>query len=336
MEKFKNLKFCIGPMSKNIVDSLLEYDSSMFGILPSRRQIDCHQLGGGYVNNWTTEVFAEYVHSNNKNIILQRDHSGPLQGTVENYDAVSSLIADLKSDFDLIHIDPWKVSKSIDEAVEHTIALINFCELYKKKTCYEIGTESYIYQYSASELEQFLFQIKRKLTEEIYNKIVFVVIQSGTQVAGLGNIGRFDTKICQDMVSVCNEFSKLSKEHNSDYLTSEEMEDRIGCGVSCLNIAPEFGVAETNIFINKLIEFSMNKELEEFKKLCFDSGKWKRWVGDESYTDLGIAQVCGHYQFAKPEFLGLKQKLMEKCDFDLVVKNCMKIKLGELSCLIKK
>ena len=40
------MKFFIGPMSKNVVDSIIEFGDG-FGFIPSRRQVD---YTGGYVN----------------------------------------------------------------------------------------------------------------------------------------------------------------------------------------------------------------------------------------------------------------------------------------------
>lgn len=48
-------KYYIGPMSKNIVDAIIEFSNKTnhsVGLIPSRRQIE---WDGGYVNNWTTE-----------------------------------------------------------------------------------------------------------------------------------------------------------------------------------------------------------------------------------------------------------------------------------------
>ena len=49
-----NIKYWIGPMSKNVVDSVIEFDGC-FGFIPSRRQVDYQ---GGYVNDWTTGEFS--------------------------------------------------------------------------------------------------------------------------------------------------------------------------------------------------------------------------------------------------------------------------------------
>ena len=45
-------KYYICPMSKNIVDAVLELNDSRFGLLPTRRQID---FNNGYVNGWNTK-----------------------------------------------------------------------------------------------------------------------------------------------------------------------------------------------------------------------------------------------------------------------------------------
>ena len=55
------IKYFIGPMSKNIVDAIVEFSATtgnIIGLIPSRRQIE---WDGGYVNNWTTEEFSKYV-----------------------------------------------------------------------------------------------------------------------------------------------------------------------------------------------------------------------------------------------------------------------------------
>ena len=56
----KTPKYFICPMSKQIVDSVLELQSDRFGLLPTRRQID---FDGGYVNGWDTTEFHKYIRS---------------------------------------------------------------------------------------------------------------------------------------------------------------------------------------------------------------------------------------------------------------------------------
>ena len=57
-EKIKSQLF-LGPMSKNSVDAykLSKRKKNEIFLIASRRQIETKLLGGGYVNNWTTEKF---------------------------------------------------------------------------------------------------------------------------------------------------------------------------------------------------------------------------------------------------------------------------------------
>ena len=70
----------IGPMSKNCIDVVIElankHDIPLM-LIASRRQVESQELGGGYVNNWTTEEFAKYV---NGRVPIERDHGGAGQG----------------------------------------------------------------------------------------------------------------------------------------------------------------------------------------------------------------------------------------------------------------
>ena len=78
------MKYFIGPMSKNVVDAVIEFNGD-FGFIPSRRQVDCN---GGYVNDWTTGEFSKYV---NGRVPIQRDHDAlqaqlPLACLLEHQD----------------------------------------------------------------------------------------------------------------------------------------------------------------------------------------------------------------------------------------------------------
>ena len=71
------IKYFIGPMSKNIVDSIIEFDGN-FGFIPSRRQVD---YNGGYVNNWSTGEFTKYVDGR---VPIERAHAGAGQGYIDD------------------------------------------------------------------------------------------------------------------------------------------------------------------------------------------------------------------------------------------------------------
>ena len=73
LKKTPNTLLCVGPMSVNCVDATIElanqYDVPLM-LIASRRQIDSKDFGGGYVNNWTTEEFANYVTKHDKKKIF--------------------------------------------------------------------------------------------------------------------------------------------------------------------------------------------------------------------------------------------------------------------------
>ena len=112
-----NIKFYIGPMSKNVVDSVIEFDGQI-GFIPSRRQVDYR---GGYVNNWTTGEFATYVDGR---VPIQRDHGGAGQGYKDD-DGYESFLHD-SIYFDIIHVDPWKKYQEFDDGLEETLSSIGY------------------------------------------------------------------------------------------------------------------------------------------------------------------------------------------------------------------
>ena len=148
----------VGPMSKNCVDAAL--DLSKESILPimlisSRRQID---YDSGYVNNWDTKSYSEYIKSSNSNVVLARDHGGPWQSDKDikkKYDykqamqsAKYSFEVDIDSGFQFLHIDPCidiQQNLNINTILDRLFELYEHCweysQLNKKEIYFEVGTE---------------------------------------------------------------------------------------------------------------------------------------------------------------------------------------------------
>jgi len=209
-------KYGIGVMSLNIVDACIdfanEYNHHLI-FIPSRRQVD---FSGGYVNNWTTETFSNYVKKRTNNILLKRDHGGPNQGAKED-DGLISLKHDCMH-FDAIHIDPWKTVSTFEQGCVYTKNLIDYCFDINKNTIYEVGTEQSIFKYEANQLNELLKYLKYNLTAAKFDKIKFSVIQSGTSLKETKNTGSYDKNRLTEMVGVCKKFNMIAKEHNGDYL----------------------------------------------------------------------------------------------------------------------
>jgi hypothetical protein len=103
-------------MSKNIVDVVIELQSENLGLLPSRRQID---YNGGYVNNWNTQTFSEYV-KKYSDLIIERDHSGAEQGILNNDEYIS---LDIDSNYIEIRMAQNKTSLILNNLVELRLPL---------------------------------------------------------------------------------------------------------------------------------------------------------------------------------------------------------------------
>jgi hypothetical protein len=322
-------KYFIGPMSKNIVDSIIEFcnnTNNTIGLIPSRRQVE---NTSGYVNNWTTQEFTEYVKSKTDKILLVRDHSGPKQGQIDD-DGYESLKEDCKY-LDIIHIDPWKKHPAFNLGLEETIRMIEYCYELNPNIQFEVGTEEAIRRFEPYELSDLVHQLKSRLTPEIFNQIKYLVIQSGTSLKGTNQTGNYDSTRLKEMIEICKQNNLISKEHNGDYIPVSIIKEKFDLGLDSINIAPEFGLIETLTYIKEIEnnwDFSL---IDKFWEICFESKKWEKWVNqdfDPYIQKRDLIKICGHYVLSTPEFL-IKIK-SQFPNIDQKIKNNIKNKLNEL------
>ena len=304
------MKFFIGPMSKNVVDTVLEYadrTASDMTLIPSRRQVD---WSGGYVERWTTAKLAEYVkeRSKTRRVSIQRDHGGPGQGTLDD-DGFESLKHDAML-LQYIHVDPWKKYPLFEDGLRWTIQAIEMCYEINSNVMYEIGTEEGIRPFDVGELEQLVLRLRDELKPQVFQRIRFLVIQCGTRLSEKQNTGAFDADRLGAMLSLCNKYGLTAKEHNGDWVGSDVVKAKRAAGLQCINIAPEFGEIETRAVL-ECIGDDRNK-FEQFFHICHTSRKWEKWVSpgfDPLSNKLQTILISGHYVFSDPEFLKLKQHL---------------------------
>lgn len=311
-------KIFIGPMSKNIVDAIIEFCNKAnysIGLIPSRRQVE---NVGGYVNDWNTEEFSQYVKSKTKNILLVRDHAGPGQGQNDD-NGYESLKEDCKH-FDVIHIDPWKKYPNFSVGLEETINMINYCFNLNPTLKFEVGTEEAIRRFDPYELMDLMVELKKRLPFDAYNNIEYLVIQSGTLLEGNNQIGNYDSNRLKEMVNVCNQFNILSKEHNGDYLSNKLIKEKFDNGLYSINIAPEFGQIETKVILNRILELNREDLLDLFYNICYDSKKWVKWVPESFNPEKNkteLINICGHYVFSNNDFKSLKKELGTEVDQEI-------------------
>ena len=308
-------KIYIGPMSKNVVNAITEFcdeTDNKIGLIPSRRQVE---YDGGYVNKWTTKNFSKYANK----LVLKRDHSGPGQGYKDD-DGYTSLKEDCNF-FNLIHIDPWKKYPKYKDGLKWTIDMIEFCYDINQDIEFEIGTEESIRKFSSDELYKLVKDLAFNLHPQVFNKIKYLVIQSGTSLKGNNNTGSYNKDRLLSMLSVAKHYNLLSKEHNGDYISSDLIKEKMKLGLDSINIAPEFGLIETLSYIDEGID------IDKFWKICYDSKRWVKWVDsdfDPFLQKLDLIKICGHYVFSTKRFNKIKPNI------DNIIKLNIKNKLNEL------
>jgi tagatose-1,6-bisphosphate aldolase non-catalytic subunit AgaZ/GatZ len=368
IEDFLNRRACtllgVGPMSVNCVDGAIELANNFevpIMLIASRRQIDSEDFGGGYVNNWSTDRFAEYVFERDKKgkILLARDHGGPWQNDIEKKNnfglrkamasAKTSYQADIDAGFQILHIDPSvdiHGRASIDQVLSRIFELYEFCwnhaQRYGKEIIFEIGTEEQSGSTNTQEeLDYTLEQMKNFCVSNNLPRPSFVVIQTGTRVMEMRNVGSFDTPLrvarelpaeiqVPKMIQICNEHGILMKEHNTDYLSDEALQWHPRLGIHAANVAPEFGVAETKELVSRLESGGLQKLADEFLELSFASRKWEKWMVEGSKaTDRDRAIIAGHYNFSDPKCHEIKARaeyefLKKNIDLNFELKEAVK------------
>lgn len=319
-----SIKYFIGPMSKNTVDAVLEFISTSgnrIGFIPSRRQVGMKE---GYVNHWSTKTFRRYVSSH----FIVRDHAGPSQG-LQDDDGYESLKIDCKY-LDMIHIDPWKRYPEYEEGLRWTVDMIKYCHQENPNIFFEVATEESIRRFTAAEINTLLSDLKRELNTSEYEKIKYCVIQSGTSLQGNENTGSYDKERLKRMLQIVHQHGLLAKEHNGDYLPRELIREKFSLGLDSINIAPEFGQIETKTYLHK-IKNEKPELLEAFWQICYDSGRWEKWV-DDYYDPIAnkedLINICGHYVLSHPDFIAQIHESFKNIDGD--IRKNIKQKLEEL------
>jgi hypothetical protein len=333
----------VGPMSLNCINASIElantYEIPIF-LIASRRQIDSIEFGGGYVNNWTTMEFANYVIENDKKgkILLSRDHGGPWQNNQEINQQLSlrsamesaklSLGRDIEAGFQVLHLDPSidiHRKPNVDEVLDRLYELYDYCwskaQSLKRDIIFEIGTEEQSGSTNTQdELDYVLNSLQSFCNKNKFHLPSFVVIQTGTRVMEARNIGSFDSVIrvadelpaeiqVPKMIEICNRYGIFMKEHNADYLSDEALKWHPRLGIHAANVAPEFGVTETKALLKILDNYKLKDLSDQFIQLANNSKRWDKWMlPNSSANDRDRAIICGHYIFSTPECHEIKNQ----------------------------
>ena len=366
----------IGPMSEPVLRATFELGKEKgfpIMLIASRNQIDSYELGGGYVKGWDQEKFVAAV----RNIAdetgfdglyyICRDHGGPWQRDNERADKLpekdamdlgkKSYLADLIAGFDLIHIDPTKDPHCdgvlpMDTVIRRTVELIEYIENERVQrnlppVDYEVGTEETNGGLTTTDAyTEFIKKLTSILNEKNLPSPAFIVAQTGTLVRLTENVGNFNTDAAAVLSANAREYNVGIKEHNADYLSDEILLLHPAMGVTAANVAPEFGVVETETYLllaeieKSAFSHGLLKNTSDFistiRHAAVDCQRWRKWMmgdipsmsvsdvkKDSSLVDV-ITNSSGHYTFEEEnvaqELNILKNNLTSLgMDFDRIV-----------------
>ncbi len=356
----------IGPMSPTLLRAALELSQEQdFPIffIASRNQVDLKSLGGGYVSGWDQQAFVRAIQSTAQALgytgqyYICRDHGGPWQRDEERKAALpeaqamsiglTSYLADVDAGFDLLHIDPTKdphISGTLpmDVVLRRTVDLIAQVEAYihakgLPPIGYEVGTEETNGGLTGEkEFQQFIDVLCLMLKEKGLPTPNFIVGQTGTLTRLTENIGTYSVDNARRLSRIASENGMELKEHNSDYLPDETLLMHPALGVGSSNVAPEFGVVETQAYLTlaqlekRLYDEGILAKMGDLPRVmasaAIGTGRWRKWmVGDiAQYTQqqamadaalcAQIRDISGHYTFEEPAVACEIQALLDNLE----------------------
>ncbi len=353
----------VGPMSYNLLRAALELAKEKdfpLVLIASRNQVDSDYFGGGYVCGFDQKRFVETTDAIAKEIDFDglcyfcRDHGGPWQRDKERSDALpvdeameialQSYYDDAEAGFDLLHIDPTKDPHCtgvvpLSTVLERTVYLIEKIEAERKargwkELAYEVGTEETMGGLISPEaFEGFIKELKAVLDEKGLPMPLFVVGQTGTLTRLTTNVGCYDTPTATNLSNITHKYGTGLKEHNGDYLSNTILLEHPVIGLDAMNVAPEFGLVETEALLELATteeKFVKKEEQSNIRDIlsrhAVEGQRWRKWMvggkGKASVEEIMkssedvklITSMCGHYTLEDAEVKAAVKKLNENIE----------------------
>jgi hypothetical protein len=289
-----------GPMSPEIIEAVFRH-SHKYGqqlmLISSRNQID---VTTGYV--FSTPQYMQYIEMMRRkypraDVVICRDHCGPGFGETskDDFESVKNTIrCDIENGFDLIHIDlchaedrllPMRHSKKI----RHIMILMEFARNINSDIMFEIGTDENI-GVAETDVARIIEDIRA--CQQVAD-LEFYVVQTGSLVYELNNVGLLNQRNVTAMHEAIRDRGVKLKEHNADYLTTEQIGERRGI-VDAVNIAPQLGVVQTSYVLSQALIYGV--DTRPFVDKVTSSNNWKKWTDHADSRSLN-AVIAGHYHF---------------------------------------
>lgn len=320
-----NYKLGIGPMSSQVIKSVFEYSHEKnipLMLIASKNQID---WDGGYVNNWKTSQFMEYINKMRKqyfnaNVLICRDHCGPGFKTKSKKldDVYKTIENDISLGFDLIHIDLCHLENDIDFILKETEKIINYATKLNPKILIEIGTDE-----NTGKNFKDLNTIEKELKFlSKYKEVVLYVVQTGSLVKEINQVGTFNKDYVFNVKKLTDKYNIKLKEHNVDYSGKEELNMRKNI-VDAINIAPCMGVIQNIFTLAKCSVYGI--DTNNFLNKSYESKKWEKWLYTNKATNKYLCSIiAGHYNFTEKSYEEIYTKLNQKENFENTLLNELK------------
>lgn len=318
-----NSNFAFGPMSSEIIESIFRYshyNRKELMIIASKNQIDYNR---GYVNNWNTKEFMDFIKKMKEtylysNVKICRDHCGPgFNGIYDLEDIYETIRTDILNGFDLIHVDFCNFKGSKEERFGESKKAIQYCYELNPRILIEVGTDENVGT-------NFGFINLQEIEREIdfflqFCKPEFYVVQTGSLIKEINQVGNFNSLFMKEISNLLKTKGIKLKEHNADYLSKEEINRREGI-IDAMNIAPQLGVIQTIITLNKCLIYGI--DFKDFLNEVYEKGKWKKWMNENGPENKFLCCIiAGHYHFASENYKKLIEKLNEKEDIKETIMN---------------
>lgn len=288
-------------MSTEIIEAVFrcsEQTNQPLMLIPSKNQID---RDGGYVNNWTTEQFMEYIAKLRSQylrakVYICRDHCGPGFSGDDMEGVYKTFGNDIESGFDLIHVDFSRKEGSHEDILNESKKAIEYIKEKKPDILIEVGTDDNKGEF-LSDLER--IEKEMKFFTELAD-IQYFVTQTGSLLKELNQRGQFNIEFIKKVRETANKYSICLKEHNADYLPEEEIAQRKGL-IDAVNVAPQYGAIQTQITLQKCLLYGIDPS--KFLEKSYQSKRWEKWLDRNTPENkLLCAVIAGHYNFAGDEY----------------------------------
>jgi len=307
-------KLGVGPMSSEIIEAVFRYSQDKnvpLMLIATKSQIDWDR---GYINGWSTRQYREYTDTlkakyKDARVYICRDHCGPGPKNDDLEDVYKTLDSDIENNFDLIHVDFSGLKGSYENILEQSAKAIEYILEKSPETLIEVGADENV--------GDFLNDTDRIKAEIKYFKSVapihFFVCQTGSLTREIDQVGEFNSGFIKKVKGIADKEGVFLKEHNADYLFSEDISIRSGL-IDAMNIAPQQGVVQTLLTLGKCKLYGIDPN--DFLEESYKSGKWKKWMhSNSSDNKLLCSIIAGHYVFSSDAYKRIFEKISKHENF---------------------